>query len=140
MAMLGNTMIDFFCQRPHSMIDSIHGAELNAGSSAIHRAIPLIEFCHELGIRQLAPVPLFTDSQSVIYVARDTGAAKRSIWLQRRVAVMQEAVALQQIAPTHIDGTLNVADILTKYVAHPTWIRMMRYILNDIEEDGSDEP
>ena len=53
---------------------------------------------------------------------------------------MQEAVALQQVAPTHIDGTLNVADILTKYVAHPTWIRMMRYILNDIEEDGSDEP
>ena len=80
---------------------------------------------HELGILQLAGTPLNIDSQSAIYVATNESSVRRSVWIQRRVEVMQEASELGEIQPRKVDRALNRADIFTGYRTYRVWYTLL---------------
>ena len=63
-------------------------------------------------------------------VSSSDAAVKRSAWILRRVAVLQEAVQHGDIRPIFISGTNMVADAFTKYLTLPVWRRLMNYLLN----------
>ena len=62
--------------------------------------VPYCRFCpslchkvlQEADIPQLRPTPIFCDSQATVFAANDAAAAKKSIWVSRRVAVLRDAV------------------------------------------------
>ena len=66
-----------------------------------------------------------------VLVANDDAAAKKSVWLKRRIVVLQDAVDLGEIVPVHVPESNMVADIFTKYLKLVVWLRHVAYLLND---------
>ena len=84
----------------------------------------------ELHICLGSATPLYFDSLSTVFVANSDQAEKKSIWLRRRAAVLQEGHDHNEIVPIHISGTDMVADAFTKYLVLRVWLRLMHYACN----------
>ena len=61
-------------------------------------------------------IPFYLDSATTVFVACSDSAVKRSAWLIRRVAVLEEGVSHGIIQPLHINEYDMVADPYTKYL------------------------
>jgi hypothetical protein len=81
-----------------------------------------------MNIPQVRPTPIFCDSQSTVFVANDAAAAKKSIWVSRRAAVLREAVDDGTVSFEKIAREDNVADYLTRAVTHAEYLRFAQYI------------
>ena len=57
-------------------------------------------------------------------------AVKKSVWLIRRAAVLEDGVVHGEIEPIHISERDMVADPFTKYLVYMVWVRHMHYALN----------
>jgi len=75
-------------------------------------------------------MPFYLDSASTVFVAKDDAGVKKSVWLIRRAAVLQESVEHREIEPIHISEQYMVADAFTKYLPYDVWRRHMNYLLN----------
>ena len=62
----------------------------------------------------------------------------RSVWLKRRIAVLQDAVTEGEIRPLHLSERDMVADIFTKYLKLDVWQRHVNYLMNDRNIDAKD--
>ena len=69
-----------------------------------------------------------------MFVALNDTAVKKSVWLTRRVAVLQDASRQQEIIPLHISEKDMIADPFTKYLPYSVWDRHMSYMLNRVPE------
>ena len=65
-----------------------------------------------------------------MFVATSDTAIRKSIWLIRRVAVLEDGVTHGEIQPIHITERDMAADPYTKYLTYGVWARHMHYILN----------
>ena len=74
--------------------------------------------------------PIFLDSQSVVFSARDEASIKRSIWIVRCAVHVQEAAAQKIISVLKISTEFNLADVMTKYLKYIRWRKFMDYMLN----------
>ena len=72
----------------------------------------------ELSIRQGRATTTYFDSFSTVFVATSDVAPKKSVWLARRIKVINEIVEQGEIAPVHIGERDMAADSCTKYVRH----------------------
>ena len=63
-------------------------------------------------------------------MANSDTAVKKSVWLIRRAAVLEDGVVHGEIEPLHISEKDMVADPFTKYLVYGVWIRHMHYALN----------
>ena len=129
-AMLAGGMIQGLTQRQHLKSAGSHDNELVAGGTNLNFCVMINGVLQELHIRMGKPTPLYFDSLSTVFVTKSDQAEKKSIWLRRRAAVLQEGVEYNEIAPIHIPGTDMVADAFTKYLVHKTWRRLMHYACN----------
>ena len=114
--MLGGGPIGVYCQRQHLISPDSHTAEITAGGTILHRVIPLVGILQECLIPQLHPVPTYTDSQSTIFAANTAAAAKYSVWLNRRTAVIREAVDMGLVRLLKISDANNCSNYFTKPV------------------------
>ena len=89
----------------------------------------------ELRIRLGQPTPLYLDSKTTVFVALNDTAVKKSVWLTRRVAVLQDAARQNEITPIHIPERDMVADPFTKYLPYAVWDRHMKYLLNRVPDE-----
>ena len=55
-------------------------------------AVPVIGMLQELRVQQGKPVPFYLDSKTTVFVASSDSAVKKSVWLIRRVTVVEEGV------------------------------------------------
>ena len=78
------------------------------------------------------PTAFYLDSQTTVKVASDDAAAKKSVWVKRRIEVLHDAVKLGEIAPEHVPESDMVADPFTKYLGLTVWLRHMHYLVNDL--------
>jgi hypothetical protein len=69
-----------------------------------------------------------------VFVANNDSAVKKSVWLVRRAAVVQEGVFFSEIVPIHIPEYNMVADPFTKYLPYAVWRRHMWYLLNELSD------
>ena len=84
----------------------------------------------EVRIRCGARVPFYLDSKTTVFVAKTDTAIKKSVWLIRRAAVLEDGVVHGEIEPYHISEKDMVADPFTKYLPLEVWRRHMHYVLN----------
>ena len=73
------------------------------------------------GILGVHPVPVWCDNEACVQVARNASAVKRLAYVARRVKFIQELESRRVVTLMNIEGNANPADMLTKYLAKPTW-------------------
>ena len=80
----------------------------------LNKLVPIAGLFVELRLPSLRAIPVFVDSQSMIFVANDQAAVKRSVWILRRSAVLREFVDQHVVEFFKIGDPENVANLLTK--------------------------
>ena len=122
------------CQRQHLKGPDSHTVEVVAAGNNCNNIVAQNGLLQELRIRLGQPTPLYLDSKTTVFVALNDTAVKKSVWLTRRVAVLQDASRQQEIIPLHISEKDMVADPFTKYLPYAVWDRHMSYMLNRVPE------
>jgi hypothetical protein len=128
--LLAGCAIVVVCQRQHLASPGSHTSEAVAGGTNVNLLTPCSGVLQELHIRLGATVPFYLDSATTVFVAKDDTAVKKSIWLIRRVAVLEDSVVHGEIQPLYISEKDMVADPFTKYLPYEVWHRHMHYALN----------
>ena len=112
--MLGGGPVGVKSTRQHLTSPESTTAEITAGGTMLHALIPWRGTLHEMHIPQLLPTPVYSDSQSTIFVANSAAAAKLSVWLNRRIKVLREGVDTKEIVLFKISDEDNCANNFTK--------------------------
>jgi hypothetical protein len=128
--MLAKGAVIIVSQRQHLASPSSHASEITAAGSNFNVLIPTAGVLQELHVMCGSRVPLYLDSASLVFVAKSDTAVKKSVWLIRRAAVLEDGVVHGEIEPIHISERDMVADPFTKYLVYMVWIRHMHYALN----------
>ena len=74
--------------------------------------------------------PFYLDPQTTVRVALDDTAVKKSVWLLRRAAVIEDAVVHELIEPLYLTEKDMAADPFTKYLTYAVWLRHKHFMLN----------
>jgi hypothetical protein len=88
-------------------------AEYMVAAEVAKEALWLIWLVRELGIQQVG-VPLYCDSQSVIYLAKNQVYQVRTKHTNVRFHKIRELVAISELLLVEIHTSENAADMLTK--------------------------
>lgn len=108
-----------------------------AAAGTLHTCvIPINGVLQEVGIRQGRPCPFLLDSGSVVFAVTSDKSVRRSTWLLRRAAPLQEAEQSGQIQPLKVRERDQVADPYTKYLKLEAWARHFHIVCNA----GGDPP
>ena len=129
--MLAGGPIQAIGQRQQLAAPDSHVSEVVAAGNGAHAVVPVNGVLQEMHIRLGVPTAFYLDSQTTVKVASDDAAAKKSVWVKRRIEVLHDAVSLGEIAPEHISESDMVADPFTKYLTLRVWLRHMHYLIND---------
>ena len=114
----------------HLAAPNSHAAEVVSAGDNLNSVMPVNGILQEIGIRQGASTPYYLDSNTTVFVSSNDAAAKKSVWMMRRVVVLHEGVTMSEITPIHITEKDMVADPLTKYLKQVVWARHMKYGMN----------
>ena len=128
--MLGGGCVLPICQRQHLAAPGSHTVEVVGAGTNFSLLVPLNGVLQELRIRQGMATPFYLDSSTTVFVATSDTAIKKSIWLIRRVAVLEDGVTHGEVMPLHISERDMAADPMTKYLTYGVWNRHMHYVLN----------
>ena len=128
--MLAGGTIDSNASRQHHKNGESHTSEVVAAGTGLAFLTTTRGITHEAHVAQVVPTPAYFDSSTTIFVANDDAAPKRALWLRRRVAVLREGVEHGEFSPVKVDEADNIADVHTKYLAYPQWVRHIRWISN----------
>jgi len=128
--MLGGGCIMPICQRQHLSAPGSHTVEVVGAGTNFSLLVPVNGVLQELHIRRGVPTPLYLDSSTTVFVATSDTAIRKSVWLIRRVAVLEDGVTHGEIEPIHISERDMAADPYTKYLTYGVWARHMHYVLN----------
>jgi hypothetical protein len=120
--MLAGGVIEALSSRQHIVAPDAHTAEVVAAGTCLHRMMAIRGLLQELRIYHTVPSPLYIDSASTVFIAKDVGGTKRAVWTLRRAAVLLEAVG-EDIDAVKIGEADMVADGLTKAIKHTVWLR-----------------
>ena len=74
---------------------------------------------------QVESAPVYDDSRSTIFIARDAGSVKKSVWTYRRSSVVREGVDLGEVRFLKISDADNCADMFTKPVDHAKYCHLL---------------
>ena len=96
----------------------------------LHKLIPIRGLLQELMIPQIQPTPAYTDSQFTIHVGASAAAARLSVWLNRRAAVLREGVDSHEIQLLKVTDEDNCANYFTKPVTTKSMNRYFSYTHN----------
>ena len=66
---------------------------------------------------------MWCDNEACCLVTRDASSIKRLAYIARRVRLIQELEARRIISIQNIEGIKNPADVLTKYLGKPDYVR-----------------
>lgn len=118
-------------------------AEYVSLSFTARQVLWLRSLSYELGFEQPGASPINCDNRAAVYASRDPTAHSHLKHIDLRFKFIRGAVYLRQIDVSHIPGTLNIADLLTKPLDRPThekWISMIHLavgsggVSEDVEE------
>ena len=101
-----------------------------AAGTNVNLLVPIAGLLQEFSIQQGALVPFYLDSDTTVKVAKSDTAIKKSVWLIRRAAVLEDCVVHKLIEVMHIPERDMAADPFTKYLPYGVWVRHMHYVLN----------
>ena len=114
LVVVGSTPVSWLSKRQGAVETSTYSAEFCAMRTAAEEAIAIRYMLRSLGIRVDKPTKLFGDNLGVIQNASMPEANLHKKHVAISFHRVRECVAAQIVAPYHIDGKDNFADILTK--------------------------
>ena len=123
--MFAGGALEWPAYRFHSITVDSTSVETMAASRCASRLVAYRRVVQFLGVPQDIPSPLFTDNDGVWYVARDAATATKMVYIIRHVRHLQGLESQGEIRVFQIDGRLNPADALTKWLE--TGLRMRHY-------------
>ena len=89
----------------------------------VNLLVPIPGLLQELSILGGAKVPFYLDFDTTVKVAKSDIAIKKSVWLIRRAAVIEDCDVVHGIIDVyHISERNMVADPFTKYLPYNVWI------------------
>ena len=88
----------------------------------------LRELLLDLGYPQKGPTRLRLDSKSAIDMAFDPVAFKKTKHIMRAAEYLRDLVARLKVILDHIEGTSNIADILTKAQPRSVFLELMKLL------------
>ena len=99
-------------------------------SRAVANVIDARDLCTEIGVPQLEPSQVFSDSSSAVRTSGSAQSDKQSLYMKRRIRFVQWATQDEKVDVQHVSGEANHADTLTKHqtnrVFHMTEPVLMR--------------
>ena len=126
--MLAGGCVDSVCSRQHHKAAESATTEAVAGGTGRNHLVTLRGVLHELHVPQVLPTPAFFDASAAIFFATNDAAAKRAIWLRRRIAVLRQGVQDEELEPLKVPEEDNGADMHTKYLPFGRWQRHVRWV------------
>ena len=129
-AMLAGGCVLAISQNQHLSAPCSHTAETVAAGTNVNLLVPIAGLLQELSVLQGALVPFYLDSDTTVKVAKSDTAIKKSVWLIRRAAVLEDCVVHGIIEVHHLPERDMAADPFTKYLPYNVWARHMHYVLN----------
>ena len=117
-------------QLPRKVMTATGGAELEQLARATKAIIGLRLFFRELHQPQLVlgPTPLFSDASAALDGTHCRRVSRESKWVSINLALLRQALEDGVITTVKCPSENNVADILTKPLAGPNFIRAQRAI------------
>ena len=128
--MFGGGCICPVSQRQHLAPTGSHAFEVVAAGTNYSFLVPAAGLAQEWHINLGETIPFYLDSTSTVFVATSDTAIKKSAWLIRRAAVLEDGVTHRVIEPLHISESDMAADFFTKYLSLSVWKRLVHYVLN----------
>jgi hypothetical protein len=116
--------------RQHLASPCVHTSEVVAASTNLNLLIPVSGVLQETRVRRGAKIPFYLDSMTTVFVAKSDTAIKKSVWLIRRAAVLEDGVSNGEIDPIHISERDMAADPFTKFLPRDVWMKHMSFVLN----------
>ena len=130
--MLAKGAIMGVSQRQHLSSPCAHTSEVVAASTNLNLLVPISGVLQEVRVRCGAKVPFYLDSATTVFVAKSDTAIKKSVWLIRRAAVLEDGVVNGEIEPIHISERDMAADPFTKFLPRDVWVRHMNFVMNHV--------
>jgi hypothetical protein len=95
---------------------------------AAKEALFFRELLVEFGIKIVGPTIIYSDSKSAVALAFDPVAFKNTKHILRAAEFLRDLVARRVISLEHVAGVVMLADVLTKAVARPLFIELLRLL------------
>lgn len=114
MVMLGDSLVAWKTKKQDTVSHSSAEAEYRAMSDALKELMWLKRLLADMGVRHEAPIDLFCDSKSAIYIAANLVFYERTKHVEKDCHSVRDAVKSKLIATRHVRRNEHLADILTK--------------------------
>lgn len=114
--MFGGGIIEHKAYRFHTLTPDVCSCETMAASRLSARLIFFRGVAQHLGVEQVKPSPLFTDNDGTWHVATGGASVTSMVYIIRHVRFLQQSSQEEEITCYQIDGTINPADPLTKWL------------------------
>ncbi|KAL0885952.1 hypothetical protein Bca101_009935 [Brassica carinata] len=126
MVLLGNSPVAWKTKKQDTVSHSSAEAEYRAMSDALKELQWLKRLLADLGVKHEAPMDLYCDSKSAIYIAANPVFHERTKHIEKDCHAVRDAVKAKLIATRHVRMTEQLADILTKALGSSVF----RYLLS----------
>ena len=128
--MLAGGPIMQISQCVHLVCPDVHSVEMASAGTLHTCVVPINGVLQEIMVRCGRATPFILDSGSVVFAVTSDRSVRRSTWLLRRAAPLQEAEQSHQIEPLKVRERDMVADPYTKYLKLDVWARHFHLICN----------
>ena len=125
----------WFAKMQHSVSLSSAEAEYFGAMMAARDILFIRDLLLDLGIIFDGPTPLFLDSKSAVDMSFDPVAFKNTKHILRAAEFLRDLVRKEVVMPSHIPGAIMLADLLTKAVSRPIYLRL-RAMMDAYATDG----
>ena len=120
----------WFAKMQKSVTLSSAEAEYFGATLAAKEVIWLRELLTDLGLLVPGPTIMWCDSKSAVEMAFDPVAFKKTKHILRAAQFLRDQVARDVVTLRHARGAIMIADILTKGVARPLFLELLRLLDN----------
>ena len=113
---INQTPVDWYSKRQNTVETATYGSEFIAAKTATEQIMDIRITLREMGIPIEGPAWMFGDNQSVITsstIPQSTLKKRHNALAYHRV---RSAIAAGFLYFCHIDGTDNIADVMTKFL------------------------
>ena len=121
-----NCLVAWFSKVQKSVALSTAEAEYFGGMLTAKEIMYLRELLRDLGFMQVGPTHLRIDNKSAIDMAFDPVAFKKTKHILRAAQFLRDLVSRLFITISHIEGSENAADILTKAQSRAVFCHLIK--------------
>lgn len=123
--LLGDSPISWKTKKQNTVSHSSTEAEYRSMAAALRELKWLKRLLRDLGVQHSAPMEMFCDSKSALYIAANPVFQERRKHIEADCHSVRDAVQDKSIVTRHVRTTEQLADIMTKALGAPAFHYLM---------------